>query len=94
MTLDPDAVLVPPALLILFSSERELVSFLGDASLLELTSSEMRAVTGQAAWMHPSFLPISYGGKGASRKGRMNLSRDSKQWKIFLLLWAVLTWMA
>lgn len=76
VTLHPGAVLVPPALLILLSSEGELVSFLGDVSLLELTSSEMQAVTGQAAWIHPSSLPVSYGGKGASRKGRMNLSRQ------------------
>lgn len=59
VTLHPDAVLVPPALLILLSSEGELVSFLGDVSLLELTSSEMHAVTGQAAWVHPSSLPVS-----------------------------------
>lgn len=53
VTLHPDAVLVPPLLLILCKGE--LIPFLGAALLLELTSSEMCALTGQAAWMHPPF---------------------------------------
>lgn len=36
VTLYPDAVLVPPLLLILCNSKEELIPFLGDALLLEL----------------------------------------------------------
>lgn len=55
VTLYPDAVLVPPLLLILCISKGQLILFLVNALLLELTSSEMHALTGQADWMHPPF---------------------------------------
>lgn len=54
-TLYPGAVLVPPLILFPCNSKGELIPFLGDALLLELTRSEMHALTGQTAWMHPPF---------------------------------------